>query len=256
VYSPKVLASIKGMEATIENRSVLVIMKRTSKDLDKLLFREADARPIRDMFYLWRLKEGSLIVNDFNKWNPLDTAKELEIQGRAYELFIPIVFLCKIYKPEWLNEIKNYIHEYEDIKKSLEENTLEANVMLAIYNIILEKQGGGTINVPSFNGYIGIHEIAEMLSRMGSEFRDTKITTLGYALRRLGFQRMSKNSGKKYRRVDGKTVMAYMESHRIDYSIRPPPPSDNETREAPNIEEYNICEAAEKEKNDDNVEEH
>lgn len=251
VYSPKVLASIKGLEATIENRAVLVVMRRTSKNLDKLMVREDHARPIRDNLYLWRLKEGALLVHDFKAWDTIQTANELGIAGRAYEIFIPAVFLCKAYKPEWLADLTSYIHEYEEIKKSLEENTLEANIMSAIYNIIIDKPGVGTINAPNYEGFVAVHEIGEMLSRIGSEFNEVKSRTIGHCLRRIGFMETRKIGGKSLRKVHGKVVMQYLESHRIDYTIKPPSAPENPGKPQPiDIEQYNLSEVEEKGNND------
>jgi len=202
-----------------------MVMRKTRTDVDKLVMNFAEAKELRNGLYKYRLLHGSALFIEFSNFNMLQLARVLKVSGRDYELFSPLIFLCQKYRPEWMDGLKDYIVHYQEIKKTMEENTMEASIMLALYYIIDEKnrpdKTANPLAIDKWEGHVGLAEITEMLMRIESDYANISSKSMGRALQRLGFLQSKRICGKRYRYIDGKAVLDYLQTNEIDYQFKP-----------------------------------
>ena len=221
VYSPRCLASIRGIERTLEDRSIMIIMKLSSeKGLTQRVIRESDATAMRDDGYRLRLQQGIEIYKDYANIDESDMAHDLDLSGRSFEVFGPLVYLCKRFKPEWYADLMKFVRNYEEDKRSLDEGTLENDTMLAIYHVICGKPDVVTVGgVTNWKGLVCTSDVALKLLDISPEHDDVSHKSLGWVLKRMGFNRIRKIGTKYYREINGKDVLQYLDRHKIDYPI-------------------------------------
>ena len=221
VYSPRCLASIRGIESTLEDRSIMIIMKMSAKRaLMQRTIDETVMTPTRDDGYRFRLQRGVEIYNGYSSWDRDVVAQQHDLTGRLFEVFGPIIFLCERFKPEWMPELTAFIKNYEEDKESMNEGCLESDIALSIYHVICSKPDIAEVGgVAGWKGLVGVIDVALKLIDISPEHSDISKKSLGWALKRMGYNRAKKIGGKWYREVRGKEVLQYLDAHNIDYPI-------------------------------------
>jgi hypothetical protein len=197
VYSPKVLANIKGVEDVLEDRCITIIMKR-GKNLD-IVNREIPLesevwQQIRDMLYIF-------FLSDFHAFSELNEQvnllEEVGLKRRELELWKPILVLAKFFD--------RYLKESDKESSSLSaKNTFTSSLFNRILDFAKEKAREKEVEnrtetldlilaqtLLSTVKEDAFYRVREIRDAMASCFDEPQkwLTTrwVGNALRRLGF---------------------------------------------------------------------
>ncbi len=132
-YSPKMFASIRGLEASLSSRCVPIIMLKTgnkeikNRELDS---NNKDFQEIRDKLYQVMLTYYFLVSVEYKQ------IRDEEILGREWELWRPILAIAKTIdrdndgKFNLYNEMRNHALEVQKLKKEARlEETLTPKVL-------------------------------------------------------------------------------------------------------------------------------
>jgi hypothetical protein len=134
-YSPKVFASIKGMESTLASRCIPIVMTRSSNlEIRNREIGQSDSvfQEIRDRLYISMMTYLPAISGVYGG------IKDDQIFGREWELWKPILSIASAIDPnlELRDELRNFALEVQQNKK---ETTLESLVAPKIMKLLIEK---------------------------------------------------------------------------------------------------------------------
>jgi len=160
-YSPKMFASIKGLEGSLVSRCVPIIMTRSANPEIKnreLNLNDPFLKETRDKLYIAMLKCSPAVKGVY------EGITDDEILGREWELWKPILTIATLIDPNL--ELRDSLRKFAiEVGKNKKETVLESLLtpkLLVVLEQLLEEE-------PTEDGYYPAQEIINYLSREDNE---------------------------------------------------------------------------------------
>jgi hypothetical protein len=159
-YSPKVLAGIQNLPHSLTTRCVpIVMLKSNNKNVVNQEIDEQDTlwQGIKNQLHWCMLEEYQNVYREYV------TLKDVDILGRSWELWKPILALARVVSHEMYEQMRLLALEIEVRKKDLEtENLITPTLLKALYLLVEE-------HAEAQNKFFTTIDIYEHLARYDDE---------------------------------------------------------------------------------------
>jgi hypothetical protein len=199
-YSPKMFASVNQIDQTLSSRCTMVITTRLPDADRPIKAHVADLAAFRNSMYIYRLFYGSKIKTDYRTFLTGGATDKYHLKQRVGELFLPIVFLCLKFRPDWFDNLMIFIEKQKKIKSTQTASSLDAVIMGILKDFVMEEKASSK---PDY--WLGIAEIQDSLKK--TEYNTIPDKSVGNVLSRLGFSESKKVNGRVRRCIDPKRIV-------------------------------------------------
>ncbi len=174
LYSPKMLANIKGLDNVLSSRTIQIIMRRTSKKQGEREINENNPifKEIRDNIFLFVAKNWHKIKEIYDNFK-----NETGLSNRDYELWKPIFSIAKFISDDVFKEMVEYARDLTKARHEEEETDNADNILVSV---ILSYIRIGRTELTS-------KEIIEAMKLNMEDSDWINSRWVGVALKRLGF---------------------------------------------------------------------
>ena len=188
VYSPKLLASIRGLEDVLASRAITIVMLRANTDRGSTVITDASEEweYLRHLLYSFALRSFGAIREAQR------SASTLIANNRANDLWAPLLAIAKVVFGDDTQEFER-AREFaiEQVSHAREENLDdEASTLLLALDALVRKDGV----------YMN-RQIREKMEAFADQVEEPHISgnRVGYLMRRFGFKKERVTDGVQYR---------------------------------------------------------
>lgn len=200
VFGFKALAGTESLRDTLESRSIIVNMMKNVRPI-KFLIDKQRALEIRNKLLVWRLLKIS-DISDISDSEIEGIPSALRFaDGRIIELFFCLYQIAN----EGKENILEYAKKTYEKRLDIEETSLEAEVLQYIVDLEPEVE----------NQFIETKAVANKFNEGRSDKEKWKTRSIGYLIRRLGFEPKRGTGGVRGWKWDSKRIEYLKKRYRI-----------------------------------------
>jgi hypothetical protein len=212
VYSPKMIAGIRGLYDILESRCIQISMLRTN-NLEKsnrvVTERKENWAYLRHLLYSFALRFFKEIENIYSVELESEI-KDIEVlAGRNGELWFPLLSIAKFLDRRGyvglFDRIKDFAMKKADESRAESLSPWDEALILALFHVTLGKETGiTTSDIKSWMlGYLGGQE-------------NLKDISIGNALKRFGFRDKKKINGRRVYSIKHQAVLDVMRRYNLE----------------------------------------
>ena len=176
----------------MESRCIQIILLRTLKeDYDNRYIDRKKCAELVQKLYMFKFNEGMGFYEIARRY--IEPSKKMNLKNREWELFKPIILLCKQLMPKWLDDVVKFIDEQKVLASDDYEST-DVVVLMALDE--LGKTSWETLQIEPYVLYRTIWEkVIDIRPDLKKWFKNR---TLGNCLKRMGFAGLKRRSSEGF----------------------------------------------------------
>jgi hypothetical protein len=208
VYGPKVITSIRGVDSTLRNRSIVVDMQPSLNE--EILNRGEDTGApvwamLRDSIYYWALSDWAKVRDSYLPTTPSDI--DLSLSGRSWERWHPLFALARYFEARGVDGLVDRLKGFATADQSAMASEQVDSREGFVLSFLWQEVQAQLKNAPLLDQIRGKaseakrHDIVDVTPKILADELESatgdKVTpgALGWILKRFGFDRFKSRAG-------------------------------------------------------------